>query len=457
MISLNNRALAFANHDADFTIEHYRQLLRLARRKWPLVSYDAIPIGQRFLLWRHDCDYSLNRALALARIEQEEGVQATYFVNPHSEFYNPLERGQLDILLKIRAMGHRLALHFDGMFFTTHDESELVRQLESEASLLGTFLGERPIAFSFHNPSTFHLSCEDESYAGMVNCYSRRFKKEVAYCSDSNGYWRFQRLYDVLVKGDETRLQVLTHPGWWQDKPMTPREKVFRSVYGRAEATLRFFYKAIEDGGRENPSSVRRELAFLQSLHPRAFALCDYLWNQGHYASLFVELWRLHERQINQFCKAAFRKDWQVPAADVNAFFEDRLLAIDGWRLFNAVFGGTWQQAARVDGGQYKDWVALRNSLIHGRSTAPGEQLEEGCVFLCRAIEALAAWGQSQPMAYDGIRHLGSIGIPTYKTADGSLTDRLEEIADEVPGFPGKRWERFKAEMQKVGAEEAAE
>jgi hypothetical protein len=132
-------------------------------------------------------------------------------------------------------------------------------------------------------------------------------------------------------------------------------------------------------------------------------------------------------------------------------------LAVDGLRLFKAVFGSTWQQAAGLDEGQCKDWVALRNSLIHGRSTAPGGQLEEGCVFLCRAIEALVAWGRAQPMAYDGISHLGSIGIPTYKTADGSLTDRLEEVADDVPGFPGKRWERFKADMQKVGAGEAAE
>ena len=457
MISTTYRALAFPNHDADFTVEHYRDLLRLARQKWPLVSYDAIPFGQRFLLWRHDCDYSLNRALALARIEQEEGVQATYFINPHSEFYNPLERGQLDILLQIREMGHHLALHFDSMFFTTHDELELVRQLESEASLLEAFLGERPVAFSFHNPSTFHLSCEAENYAGMVNCYSRRFKKKVAYCSDSNGYWRFQRLYDVLARGEETKLQVLTHPGWWQDEPMPPREKVFRSVYGRAEATLRFFYKAIEDGGRENPSSVRRELAFLQPLQPRAFVLCDYLWGQGFFAALFVELWRLHERQINQLCMAVFRKDWGVPAAEVNAFFEDRRLAIDGWRLLKVVLGATLQEVAGINEGDYEVHVDIRNSLIHGCSFAHRKQMEDGCIFLCSAIEALVTWGNSQPMAYDGISHLDSIGILTYKTADVSLTDKLEEIADEIPSLPGKRWERFKADMQKVGVGRATE
>ena len=83
--------------------------------------------------------------------------------------------------------------------------------------------------------------------------------------------------------------------------------------------------------------------------------------------------------------------------------------------------------------------------------------MEDGCIFLCSAIEALVTWGNSQPMAYDGISHLDSIGILTYKTADVSLTDKLEEIADEIPSLPGKRWERFKADMQKVGVGRATE
>ncbi len=238
---------------------------------------------------------------------------------------------------------------------------------------------------------------------------------------------------------------------------MPPRQRIFRSIFGRAAAAMGRNDAQLSEYGRHNHAGLADRLRFLQPLHPSAFDVCDYLWNQGHYASLFVELWRLHERQINQLCKAVFRKEWQVPAHEVNAFFEDRTVAIDGWSLFNAVFEITLQQAARVDGRQYKDWMALRNNLIHGQSTAPAAQLEEGCALLCRAIEALAAWGQSQPMVYDGISHLDSIGIPTYKTSDGSLIDRLEEVVDDVPSFPKEYWERFKTDMQKVGAGEAAE
>lgn len=457
MISSDNQPNRATSSDEDFTEAHYRQLLRVAKASYRFATYDAIPWGTRFILWRHDLDYSINRAAALAGIESEEGVTATYFVNPCSEYHNPFEPGQARLLKRILGLGHRLGLHFDAAFHDIRDEEQLHKKVAQEGRWLEEAFGVRPAVFSFHNPGAAHLQCDADGYGGLISCYSRRFKAEIPYCSDSNGYWRFRRLHDVLTEATDPCLQVLTHPGWWQEQPMPPRQRIFRCAYGRADATIRGYDDGLRAYGRLNHAGLAGNLFFLQPLHPRLFILCDYLWNQRHFAALFVELWRLHELQINQFCKAAFRKDWQVPATEVNAFFENRLLTIDGWRLFKAVFGSTWHQAAGLDEGQCKDWVALRDSLIHGRATAPGGQLEEVCVFLCRAIEALVAWGRSQPMAYDGVSHLCSIGIPTHKTADGSLTDRLEEVADDVPGFPGKRWERFKAEMQKVAAGETAE
>jgi hypothetical protein len=457
MISSDNQPPRVATFDDDFTETQYQQLLRTAKVSYRFATYDAIPWGTRFILWRHDLDYSINRAAALACIEAEEGVTATYFVNPRCEYYNPLEPKQAQLLEQILSLGHRLGLHFDAAFHSIHNEDQLHSKVKQEGRWLEEAFGVRLDAFSFHNPGADNLQCGADQYGGLTNCYSQRFKTEVPYCSDSNGHWRFRRLHDVITEATDPCLQVLTHPEWWQSKQMPPRKRIFRCAYGRANATMSGYDAGLAEHGRINHAGLTDFLRFLQPLNIRAFTMCDYLWNQGHLAALFVELWRLHEYQINQFCKAIFRKEWRVPAADVNAFFEDQSLAIDGWRLFSVVFGTTWQQAAGVKDGQYKNWVSLRNSLIHGRSTAPVEHLEEGCVFLCRAIEALVAWGQSQPMVYNGISHLGSIGIPTYKTSDGSLTDRLEEIPDEVPGFPGNRWERFRADLQKVGAGEAAE
>lgn len=451
MISINNKPINREPINSDFTVDSYRNLINLALRSYQVANYRLIPWGQRFVLWRHDCDFSLNRSLSLAHVEAESGFKATYFVNPHCDFYNLLEQRQRDYLHEIAELGHDIALHFDAAFYDTLSETDLHKQVSFEADLLEHYLSVRPAVFSFHNPTAFHLACEADSYGGLLNCYSRRFKTEVPYCSDSNGYWRFRRLHDVLTDATDPCLQVLTHPGWWQEKPMPPRQRVFRSVYGRAATTLRAYDANLELHDRANHSGAATKLRFLKTTCPQLFELCDYLWNADHFQSLFVELWRLHERQINKLCKAELCKQWRVPAVDVNAFFESPSLAIDGWRLFVGVFGKTWQSAVNLEESEYWAWVDLSNTLIHGRSSAPRQCLEDGCVFLCSAIESLSAWGKAQPIHYDGIDHLGSIGIPTYKMADGSLTDRLEEVADEILDFPKKKWEQFKADMSKVG------
>lgn len=452
MILINNKPINSESINSDFTVKSYRQLIDLALKSYQVANYRFVPWGQRFVLWRHDCDYSLNRSLALAHIEAESGLRSTYFVNPHCEFYNLLEQQQRDCIHQIAELGHDIGLHFDADFYNTLFEADLDKQVSAEADLLEYYLGVRPTSFSFHNPSAFHLACEADTYGGLLNCYSKRFKTEVPYCSDSNGYWRFRRLHDVLTDATDPCLQVLTHPGWWQEKPMPPRQRIFRSVYGRAASTLHAYDANLELHDRTNHAGAATHLRFLKTAHPRLFELCDYLWNSCHFQSLFVELWRLHETQINKLCKAELRKQWRVPAFEVNAFFEGPSLAIDGWRLFAGVFGRTWQDAASLEKSEHQAWVDLRNTLIHGRSSASSQRLEDGCVFLCSAIESLSSWGKTQLIQYDGIDHLGSKGIPTCKTADGSLTDRLEEVADDIQNFPLKKWEQFKADILKVGA-----
>jgi hypothetical protein len=457
VISSENVPISRESSDGDFTLDSYRELLVLAKKSYTFASYSDIPWGQRFLLWRHDCDFSLNRAFALARIEADLGICATYFLNPHCAFYNLLEHSQYHLVNKIVGMGHQIGLHFDAAFFDTSNVEDLSTQVHDEADFLERVFGMRPSAFSFHNPLAIHLKCEEETYGGLINCYSRRFKAEVPYCSDSNGYWRFRRLRDVLERATDPCLQVLTHPGWWQDNGMPPRQRVFRSAYGRARATMADYDTVITSHGRENLSGPASALTFLRGALPERHALLDFLWMSGEMATLFIELWRLHENQIHRLCKAVLRKEWQVPAREVNAFFDTPSLAIDCWRLFPGLFGQSRQEILGAGADAYPQWDRLRHQLVHSLDIAPTQQLEEGCVFLCGVIAALATWGGAQPNGYDGLAHLDIVGLLTCKTADGCLTERLEEVADEFAGLPCKRWEQLKVAVANVCAARASE
>lgn len=252
MISSENAALNHSPDNADFTIEQYRKLLQLAQANYKFCSYKNIPFTERFILWRHDCDFSLNRAFKLAKIESEEGVISTYFINPHCQFYNLFEKEQAKLVEQILELGHSLGLHFDAGFYKTSSEAELEEQITNETTLIERFFGSKLYPFSFHNPNEALLAYEEDSYGGLLNCYSKKFKKEIPYCSDSNGYWRFKRLREILEKAEDFCLQVLTHPGWWQDHAMFPMERIQRCITGRSEAIRKQYVQQLTAMNRKN-------------------------------------------------------------------------------------------------------------------------------------------------------------------------------------------------------------
>lgn len=242
---------------ADFTDGGYRELLRLAARKgYSFADYAQRPEG-RHVLWRHNVDLSLHRAAKLAAIEREEGVRSTYFLNPHAAFYNLLEPACLDLVARIIELGHAIGLHFDAAAYPhmRWSRQTLAEMLEREAALFETFLGAKITAFSYHNPDADGLiDIDDDEIAGLVNCYSRALRTEYGYVSDSNGYWRFRPIADVLATAEHRRLQVLTHPGWWAPEPLPPRERVLRCVHGRAEAVMARYDEFLHAQSRENIS-----------------------------------------------------------------------------------------------------------------------------------------------------------------------------------------------------------
>jgi hypothetical protein len=406
MISASNAPLNIASSDADFTVEHYRTLLELAKKNYSFASYCDIPWGQRFVLWRHDVDYSLNRSLALAKLEHEAGVCATYFVNPHSEFYNLAESHQVQLIQDILCLGHSIGLHFDAAFYEMQDEASLHEHISAEADMLERLLGVRPEVFSFHNPVAAHLSCDAPIYGGLINCYSQRFKTEIAYCSDSNGYWRFRRLSDVLTAATDVCLQVLTHPGWWQEWPMPPRQRIFRCAYGRARATMLQYDASLKSHGRLNHSGLVDAFGFLQARCPGQFELLDYLFNQGALDALFLEMWRLHELQISRLCEAQLTVAWQVPEVEVAASLDIAALRLDGADVFELVFERSWHSVFASDNARRDKWRRMRDQLVKGRTSQQADALDAGCLYLAGIIDAFARWGMAQPLAYDGLAPL---------------------------------------------------
>ena len=239
------------NHSyAAFTEAGYRRLLEAAKSRYEFVSFrDALTAPAGSVLWQHDLDVSVHRAVRIAEIEAEAGVGATYFVLLHSAFYNALEAGVAERIRAILAAGHELGLHFDPLFYGDHD---LDQALASERALLEQLFGCEVRAFSFHNPDLAGRTDERDEVAGMVNAYGATLRRDWTKTSDSGGHWRFRPIPEVIESGEHERLHVLTHPEWWVPEPMSPRERVTRAIAGRAEYQHERYDCVIADMGREN-------------------------------------------------------------------------------------------------------------------------------------------------------------------------------------------------------------
>ncbi|HET6893299.1 MAG TPA: hypothetical protein VFH31_19520, partial [Pyrinomonadaceae bacterium] len=195
------------------------------------------------------------RARRLATIEAERGLRSTFFFMLDSPFYNLFEPHTLGVAKDIADAGHWVGLH-SSTNGSEHFSPETIEQKAKwERNVLSDLLGTEIGAISFHDPTPETLlALNGEKIAGMVNVYGSAIRTLYHYCSDSNGYWRYQRLSDLLRTEQPARLHVLTHPEWWTPDPMSPRERIVRCVEGRAMATLRSYDLELECDGRENIS-----------------------------------------------------------------------------------------------------------------------------------------------------------------------------------------------------------
>ncbi|HAQ70447.1 MAG TPA: hypothetical protein DCX14_16100 [Flavobacteriales bacterium] len=238
----------------DFTHDAYRSLLQLTKDAgYEFISFrDCENKGGPWVLWRHDLDFSPHRALKLARIEHEMGVKSTFFLLPHSRFYNLFEKENFDIIREFENLGHDIALHFDFAFYDVTDQRTFEENLISEKNFLERTFHRKIEAFSFHNPNKWALNYGQHNVAGMINAYSTFFVNNVAYASDSNGYWRNESIAQRLEESHH-RVQILTHPVWWTEKLTSPKERVWSAIEGRSSSNKKKQLEHWEKWGRELP------------------------------------------------------------------------------------------------------------------------------------------------------------------------------------------------------------
>ena len=198
-----------------FDLAHYGELLDAARDGgYRFAFFNRGPQAGDLLL-RHDVDMSLDAAVAMAELEAERAVAATYFLMTRSDFYNLDARGGVAALARLRELGHRVGLH--GVY--------------PDAALDDRF---DPVV-AWHTPDPEFMS---EPIAGAVNVMQPGFFDPARYRSDSNQHWRSGCPHDELAAGAFDWLQLLVHPEIWVYDGATMRETMASQL--DAERELRW-------------------------------------------------------------------------------------------------------------------------------------------------------------------------------------------------------------------------
>ncbi|MCC6459895.1 MAG: hypothetical protein IT260_05475 [Saprospiraceae bacterium] len=182
------------------------------------------------LLLRHDIDFDTEFALQSALIESRLGIKATYFFLLRSNLYNVLAPKDYENICLIREMGHHISIHFDPSLY-----EDFHKGLQQEVQIFRDLFREDVDIISLHRPNTFFQEF-DAPIFGIEHTYQSKYFRDIKYCSDSTGVWRFGHPFDSPEFSHQKTLHLLTHPIWWMLDGDSNLDKIARYYDDRVKA-----------------------------------------------------------------------------------------------------------------------------------------------------------------------------------------------------------------------------
>lgn len=238
----------------DFSLEEYRRLLaRVCNGRTCLRFGDFAPPNddplrlrsgeeapERFVILRHDVDFSPDCALRLAEAEAEQACHATYFFLLTCDWYNLLAPSVRSLPQRIVEMGHEVGLHYDVPVLA---QAPSPRQaLQRQAALLEELAGRPVRSIAMHNPG-WNGTDPFRNEPDLISAYHPAFTRQIAYFSDSCGAWR-DAAHAALTSGNiPPRLQLLIHPVYWGDGPGDRHSRLAEWRRQRDQAAADFLHE----------------------------------------------------------------------------------------------------------------------------------------------------------------------------------------------------------------------
>lgn len=198
----------------DFTYQGYSKLLDYLRQKGFEFSPYSNNLIDKLIFLRHDIDFSLEDALTFAKLENELGVQSTFFLQLGSPFYNLLNIESRKIISQIIELGHDIGLHFDTVNYKYFSYNDLLTKINYEIGVLESIIGKEVVLYSFHRPAS-NPTIHDQLLFDERYVHSRKFDSKK-YISDSKMHFR-EDLISYIENDAFNSYQINLHPIWYKN------------------------------------------------------------------------------------------------------------------------------------------------------------------------------------------------------------------------------------------------
>jgi hypothetical protein len=219
-----------------FSYLEYTKIIHNVLCNHPYLDFrDVNEETTRFVLIRHDVEFSPERAIRMALLEHCLGIQTSYFFQLRNAAYNLFSERVLEIIRSIYEMGHSIGLHVHlKMLKSLNDLPDFILQ---DVCLMSKIVGVPVDRFSYHRPSKEVLKL-NLHINGLINTYDRLYfdfkdnddftNVNVKYFADSMHRWKYG-YPDEISLSKNPKVQLLLHPDEWSPEG-GEEEKNFRAL-----------------------------------------------------------------------------------------------------------------------------------------------------------------------------------------------------------------------------------
>lgn len=237
----------------DFTTGMYVQLLDALKAEGyqfqTIQSYFQAPLAKVVLI-RHDIDLRAKSALQFARLENEHGIQATYYFRITKGSFNPT------IIKEVARLGHEIGYHYEDLSLSNGDVFEAIQNFEKH---LNDFRKLYPIktvcmhgsSGSQHDNRDLWITNSLSDYGLIAEPYVSIDFNKVLYLTDTSQRWNGSKIalrdkvkssfdFDFRTTGDvikdidklPNQLMFTIHPELWASSfPQWLFVKIFFSAH----------------------------------------------------------------------------------------------------------------------------------------------------------------------------------------------------------------------------------